>query len=46
VSEHTSCGADAAGEHARELTAGELNRIAGAIPNVTVNGGHWRSLLR
>lgn len=39
MSEHTSYGADAAGEHARELTAGELNRIAGGTPNVTVNGG-------
>ena len=39
MSKHTSHEADATSEHARELTAGELDHVVGGTPNVTVNGG-------
>lgn len=39
MSKHTSHETDATSEHARELTARELDHVAGGTPNVTVNGG-------
>lgn len=39
MSKHTSHEAGATSEHARELTAGELDHVAGGTSNVTVNGG-------
>jgi len=39
MSKHASHGAVATSEHARQLTASELDHVAGGTPNVTVNGG-------